>query len=52
MLLFGNVVLGYGPLVISSANHPGPGVSMTPGRNAAQVIYADLGLDFNNLVVS
>ena len=35
-----------------SANHPGPGVSMAPGRNAAQIIYADLGLDFNNLVVS
>ncbi len=29
-----------------SANHPGPGVSMAPGRNAAQVIYSDLGLDF------
>ena len=32
--------------VCGSANHPGPGVSMAPGRNAAQVIYADLGLDF------
>lgn len=29
-----------------SANHPGPGVSMAPGRNAAQVILADLGLSF------
>jgi phytoene dehydrogenase-like protein len=27
-----------------SANHPGPGVSMAPGRNAAQIISADLGL--------
>jgi phytoene dehydrogenase-like protein len=30
----------------SSGSHPGPGVSMAPGRNAAQVIFADLGLDF------
>ena len=30
----------------SSGNHPGPGVSMAPGRNAAQVIFRDLGLDF------
>jgi phytoene dehydrogenase-like protein len=30
----------------SSGNHPGPGVSMAPGRNAAQVISRDLGLDF------
>ena len=29
-----------------SGNHPGAGVSMGPGRNAAQVIYADLSLDF------
>jgi phytoene dehydrogenase-like protein len=29
-----------------SANHPGPGVSMAPGRNAAKVILADLGLSF------
>lgn len=29
-----------------SANHPGPGVSMAPGRNAARIIYSDLGLDF------
>jgi beta-carotene ketolase (CrtO type) len=35
-----------------SANHPGPGVSMAPGRNAAQVIFADLNLDFSDLVVS
>jgi phytoene dehydrogenase-like protein len=34
------------------ANHPGPGVSMAPGRNAAQVIFADLNLDFSDLVVS
>ena len=30
----------------SSGSHPGPGVSMAPGRNAAQVIFGDLGLDF------
>src|SRR5215470_2127417 len=30
----------------SSGSHPGPGVSMAPGRNAAQVILKDLGLDF------
>ena len=29
-----------------SGSHPGPGVSFMPGRNAAQVIYEDLGLDF------
>jgi beta-carotene ketolase (CrtO type) len=29
-----------------SGSHPGAGVSMAGGRNAAQVIYADLGLDF------
>jgi phytoene dehydrogenase-like protein len=34
----------------SSGSHPGPGVSMAPGRNAAQVIFADLGLDFGSLV--
>ena len=33
-----------------SANHPGPGVSMAPGRNAAQVIFADLELDFKSIV--
>jgi len=33
----------------SSGSHPGPGVSMAPGRNAAQVIFADLGLDFRSL---
>lgn len=32
----------------SSGSHPGPGVSMAPGRNAAQVILGDLGLDFAN----
>jgi beta-carotene ketolase (CrtO type) len=30
----------------ASGNHPGPGVSMGPGRNAATVICADLGLAF------
>jgi beta-carotene ketolase (CrtO type) len=35
-----------------SPNHPGPGLSMAPGRNAAQIIFADLNLDFSDLVVS
>ena len=30
----------------SSGSHPGPGVSMAPGRNAALTILGDLGLDF------
>ena len=30
----------------SSGSHPGPGVSMAPGRNAAQVIFRDLGFGF------
>jgi len=34
----------------SSGSHPGPGVSMAPGRNAAQVILGDLGLDFGTVV--
>jgi len=34
----------------SSGSHPGPGVSMAPGRNAAQVICGDLGLDFKRVV--
>ena len=29
-----------------SGSHPGAGVTMAPGRNAAQVIYTDLKLDF------
>ena len=33
-----------------SGTHPGPGVSMGSGRNAAQVIFADLGLDFRATV--
>src|SRR5436190_35353 len=33
----------------SSGSHPGPGVSMAPGRNAAQVICDDLGLDFRSV---
>jgi len=28
-----------------AGSHPGPGVSMAPGRNPAQVILADLNLD-------
>jgi beta-carotene ketolase (CrtO type) len=34
-----------------SGSHPGAGESMAPGRNAAQVICGDLGLDFDTLVV-
>jgi phytoene dehydrogenase-like protein len=34
----------------SSGSHPGPGVSMAPGRNAAQVIFRDLGLDFRSVI--
>ena len=34
----------------SSGSHPGPGVSMAPGRNAAQVIFGDLGLDFASVI--
>ena len=36
----------------SSGSHPGPGVSMAPGRNAAQVIFGDLGLDFTHAISS
>jgi phytoene dehydrogenase-like protein len=36
----------------SSGSHPGPGVSMAPGRNAAQVIFVDLGLDFTRAISS
>jgi phytoene dehydrogenase-like protein len=35
-----------------AGSHPGPGVSMAPGRNAAQVIFADLNLDFRNMVAN
>jgi len=35
-----------------SGNHPGPGVSMAPGRNAAQIRFADLSLDFKNIVTT
>jgi beta-carotene ketolase (CrtO type) len=35
-----------------SGSHPGPGMSMAPGRNAAQRIYSDLGLDFEETVVA
>jgi phytoene dehydrogenase-like protein len=34
----------------SSGSHPGPGVSMAPGRNAAQVIFKDLGLEFSSVI--
>jgi beta-carotene ketolase (CrtO type) len=36
----------------SSGSHPGPGVSMAQGRNAAQVIFRDLGLDFTRAISS
>jgi phytoene dehydrogenase-like protein len=36
----------------SSGSYPGPGVSMAPGRNAAQVIFADLGLEFSNVALT
>jgi phytoene dehydrogenase-like protein len=29
-----------------AGSHPGGGISMLPGRNAAQTIYRDLGIDF------
>ena len=32
-----------------SGSHPGPGVSFMPGRNAARVIFGDLGLDFGSI---
>jgi beta-carotene ketolase (CrtO type) len=32
-----------------SGSHPGLGVSMAPGRNAAQVILRDLGIDLRNI---
>lgn len=35
-----------------SGSHPGPGVSMAPGRNAAQVILKDLGFDFNKILAA
>jgi beta-carotene ketolase (CrtO type) len=34
-----------------AGSHPGPGVSMAPGRNAAQIILSDLNIDFNTLIV-
>ena len=35
-----------------SGSHPGPGVSMAPGRNAAETIFSDLGLDFGETVAT
>jgi phytoene dehydrogenase-like protein len=32
-----------------AGSHPGPGVSMAPGRNAAQVILRDLGIDLREV---
>jgi beta-carotene ketolase (CrtO type) len=33
-----------------AGSHPGPGVSLAPGRNAAQIILADVGIDFKKIV--
>ena len=41
-------VPGTNVYLCSSGNHPGPGVSMAPGRNAAQVICRDLNIKFEN----
>jgi beta-carotene ketolase (CrtO type) len=35
-----------------SGSHPGPGVSMAPGRNAAREIYSDLNLDFEEAAIA
>ena len=35
-----------------SGSHPGPGVSMAPGRNAAETIYSDLGFDFRGAIAT
>jgi beta-carotene ketolase (CrtO type) len=35
-----------------SGSHPGPGVSMAPGRNAAETSFSDLGLDFGETVAT
>ena len=35
-----------------SGSHPGLGASMAPGRNAAQAICSDLGLDFGATVAT
>jgi phytoene dehydrogenase-like protein len=32
-----------------AGSYPGPGVSFMPGRNAAHVIFTDLGLDFESV---
>ncbi|MDQ4074289.1 MAG: NAD(P)/FAD-dependent oxidoreductase [Thermoproteota archaeon] len=44
-------VPGIGNIYLCGAgSHPGPGVSMAPGRNAAQVILRDLGIDFKKII--
>ena len=35
-----------------SGSHPGAGVTMAPGRNAAQIIYQDLRIDFTKSVTT
>ncbi len=35
-----------------SGSHPGPGVSMAPGRNAVEAICSDLDLDFQTVTAS
>jgi phytoene dehydrogenase-like protein len=37
--------------ICSAGSHPGPGVSFMLGRNAAQVIFRDLGLNFKSVVL-
>ena len=36
----------------AGSTHPGGGVTGGPGRNAAQVIFEDLGLDFDKVIAS
>jgi tRNA U34 5-carboxymethylaminomethyl modifying enzyme MnmG/GidA len=43
--------MGYDAVVVG-AGHTGPGVSMAPGRNAAETIFSDLGLDFGATVAT
>ena len=35
-----------------AGSHPGPGVSMASGRNAAQIIFADMKLDFKKILAA
>jgi hypothetical protein len=42
----------FGTVLQDAGSHPGPGVSMAPGRNAAETIFSDLGLDFRASVAT